>query len=462
MKPKAIIFGCGDRGRRYIEKVKIYFDVVAFADNNRALWGNLLFGKPVISPDRIKEFGETTVCVCVEKFWGIVRQLSDMGIDCIVIDSGLFYTYKDMVLYPVSYSRHAPYRKSREEFAVLYVQNAPCGRTDKISRTLKAKGVMTQNAFFLAPSKMPEAYCKENVFDSYDSLLEFVNNSEFDIVHCSNEPDILANLLIHSNKPAVVDTHDVMTVRDIEAISETYYLEYAANKFADGNLYVAPYYRDLQIARCGIPLERTFVLPNLVLEGQIPAPGKRPPKLSASDGELHVVYEGGISSDPASHRFFEDIWGPITASHVHIHYYSPNSADYCRALEKKSTYLHYEGDLYGQKLIAELGKYDIGSLLLNPVDQNAMMASPNKLYEYLAAGLPIVTNLTAPLEFVTSRGIGGGLDFKGNVQEQLKELAAITVPDHYLQKNKLTMDSRAEDILAYYKKISRMGKTKIR
>lgn len=462
MKPKAIIFGCGYRGQHYLEKIALNFDVVAFADNNRALWGSQLLGRPVISPDQIKEFGKATVFVCVWKFREIAQQLADMGIACVINNDGLYYEYRDMILYPISFSEHEPYRKSGTEFAVLFVQDAPCVRTDKISCILKAAGIMTQNACFRARSKMPEAYWKENCFETYDALLEFVNASEFDIVHSSNEPDILTNLLLHSNKTVIADVHDLLTARNIDSSPETYYLEYVANKFAGGSMYVAPYYRDLQILRCGVPLERTCILPNLILESQIPAPDKRMQKLSAVDGELHIVYEGGISDKPVSNRFFEEIWRTIADACIHIHYYSQQNIDYCKKLEKMSPYLHYEGNRYGLELITEMTKYDVGSVLLNPVDKNVIMASPNKLYEYLAAGLPVVTNLAATLEFVKSEGVGGDLDFDGDIYEQLKKLAAITIPDQYLQKNELTMDSRAEDILAYYKKIARMGKVKVR
>ena len=463
MNQKAVIFGCGYWGQRAYEKLSADFDVASYADNNAALWGGDLFGRPIIAPEKIKQYGDATVFVCVKcGFSDIARQLEAMGIPCVIWMEGVCFEYRDMVLYPVSLFQPEPYRKSGDAFSVLFVQDAPCGRTDKISSVLKARGVMTQNAFFINPSKMPEAYCKQNAFYSFDSLLEFVDSSDFDIVHCSNEPDVLANLLLHCNKPVVADTHDLMTTRIMESSFETYYLEYAANKFAAGNIYVGTSYRDLQIQRYGVSPERTFFIPNLPLESQIPANIQKKPKLSASDGELHLVYEGGMSTKRTDNRFMEDIWRKIVEARVHVHYYSQQEIEYCKALEKTSPYFHYEGNLSSLALIVEMTQYDAGLMLLNSIDQNAMMAYPNKLYEYLAAGLPVISNLKESLRFAVDFGVGGGLDLQGDIQAQLRKIAAIQVPDRFLRDHKLTMDACADGLLAFYRKIMELGKVRKR
>ena len=262
MKPKAVIFGCGYLGQRSYAKLNADFDIVAYADNNTKLWGGELLGRPIIAPKEIKRYEDATVFVCAKsEFANIAKQLELMGISSVIWMEGVCYAYRDTILYPVSFFQPEPYKKkSGSEFSVLFVQDTPCGRTDKISSVLKAKGVVTQNAFFISPSQMPDAYCKQNAFYSFDSLLEFVDNSEFDIIHCSNEPDILTNLLLHCNKPVVADTHDLMTARNNQSSFETYYLEYAANKFAAGNMYVGAYYRDLQAQRYGVLVERSFLL----------------------------------------------------------------------------------------------------------------------------------------------------------------------------------------------------------
>ena len=454
MNQKAVIFGCGYWGQRAYEKLSADFDVAAYADNNAALWGGDLFGRPIIAPEKIKQYGDATVFVCVKcGFSDIARQLEAMGIPCVIWMEGVCFEYRDMVLYPVSLFQPEPYRKSGDAFSVLFVQDAPCGRTDKISSVLKARGVMTQNAFFINPSKMPEAYCKQNAFYSFDSLLEFVDSSDFDIVHCSNEPDILANLLLQCGKPVIYDAHDYMTIRNLDSTYETYYLEYAASKFADGFISTDEYSTAIWMERYHASPDRMLTVYNLPLESQIPANIQKKPKLSASDGELHLVYEGGISNTRMSHRYMEEIWRAIADAHVHVHYYSQQETEYCQALDKTSPYLHYEGNLSGLELIKELTQYDIGSLLLNRIDKNADIAYPNKLYEYFAAGLPVVSNLTASMKFVKDFGVGGTLDLQGGIQKQLREIAAIQVPGRFLQENRLTMDSRGEDILAFYRKI---------
>ena len=183
MKPKAVIFGCGYLGQRSYAKLNADFDIVAYADNNTKLWGGELLGRPIIAPKEIKRYEDATVFVCAKsEFANIAKQLELMGISSVIWMEGVCYAYRDTILYPVSFFQPEPYKKkSGSEFSVLFVQDTPCGRTDKISSVLKAKGVVTQNAFFISPSQMPDAYCKQNAFYSFDSLLEFVDNSEFDI-----------------------------------------------------------------------------------------------------------------------------------------------------------------------------------------------------------------------------------------------------------------------------------------
>lgn len=455
MKKKVIIFGCGIEGKRSFSQISSLFDVAAFSDNNPSLWGTILFDVPVISPVELANYKGVSVVICIASgFIDAAKQVEAMGLPCMINRYGVFYEYRDTILYPMTFSKAECFKKTvNDEFAILFVQESPCGRTDKTSYVIKQKGVITQNAYFRDPSKMPDAYCKENAFYSYDDLLDFVNKSDFDIVHCSNEPDILTNLLVHSNKPVVFDTHDLLTARKNSSSREIYYYEYAANKFADGNMYVGEYYRDLQVERYGVRADRTFILPNIPLESQLPFSNQKKPKLSASDGELHIVYEGGISDDPASNRFFEDLWKSITGSNIHIHYYSQVNIAYCKALEQTSPYLHYEGNLSSLELVVEMTQYDIGSLLLNPVDKNADMSYPNKLYEYLAAGLPIVSNLTQPLIFLKSHKVGGALDFNGDIKAQLQEYAKMQIPSNFLRENKLIMESYADAILSFYKKI---------
>lgn len=460
MKGEVIIFGCGVEGKRSFSKISNDFDIIAFSDNNSSLWGRKLFDVPIIPPSALLEYKGVSVVICVALgFIDIAKQLEMMGVACIVNRYGLFYKYIDTVLYPISFRKIEAYRKTPEDnFSVLFVQDTPCTRTDKISCSLKEIGVITHNAYFRNSSRMPEAYDVENAFYSYDDLLEFVNNSEFDIVHCSNEPDILTNLLLQSNKKIIYDAHDMITVRNNNIEPCFYYLEYAANKFSDGYMCTDDYSKDLQIKRYGFSPDRTIVIQNLPLENQLVTLEQRKSKLSASDGELHMVYEGGISDNPKSNRFFENLWSAITAAHIHIHYYSQQNIEYCKVLEKTSPYLHYEGNLSSLDLIIEMTQYDIGSILLNPIDKNADMAYPNKLYEYLAAGLPIVSNLTASVKFVELHNVGGNLDFNADIKTQLQKYAAIQIPNNYLLESKLTMNAYANDILKFYKKIACQGK----
>ncbi len=55
---KCIIFGCGNIGKAACEKLKAYYEIVAWSDNKSDLHGKELNGIPIISPSEIPEYAK--------------------------------------------------------------------------------------------------------------------------------------------------------------------------------------------------------------------------------------------------------------------------------------------------------------------------------------------------------------------------------------------------------------------
>jgi len=89
---KQIVFGIGSHGRRYISEVDDV-EIVAIADNNKKLWGNMAFGHPIIPPSRISEYNYDKIVIAIddstlkgcEYVSSIISQLCNMGIPNSVI-----------------------------------------------------------------------------------------------------------------------------------------------------------------------------------------------------------------------------------------------------------------------------------------------------------------------------------------------------------------------------------------
>lgn len=464
---KLIIFGAGNYGSRACCKLKGSREIAYFVDNNEEMQGKSLHKIPIISVDKMKDIYNSALyelVVCVKEYQPITGQLADIGItDYYIMLQGLLFRCDETEkLVPVELSRYEYYQKENDEKNILFVQDVACIRTHKIAALMKKSGYKIFLLYTAEPPEMnnaeyAEMYDAVYTFYTGKALIDFVKNSDFDIVHSSNEPDMLTNLLLITGKPVVFDTHDMMSLRNPESM-ENLALEYIANTASDGNIYTSALVTEIAKKKFGLEGKELLSWENTVLEQEEITAVQE--KLSSIDGELHCVYEGGINgSNRLNHRFFEEIWEKITACGIHIHFYSPSEEKYCRELEKKSEYLHYEGKRGTKALIQEMTRYDCGLLLLNVNEQNKTFlqtASPNKLYEYINAGLPVaVGNIKSLIDFVEKYGVGKRLDPEKDIKEQIAVISRIPIEKDFLTKNRLTMMSKSRELVDFYERVKK-------
>lgn len=464
MKDKIIIFGVGYYGKNAYWKLKDYYNIICFADNNPDVQGNTYEGIPIISGERIKKLhmDDKDIVICTQAYYQIVSQIFDMGIfSCYVMLEGfLYHTDLKETMMPVELTNAPYYRKKHEEKNILFVQNAACIRTHKIAKSMKSRGYKVFLLFTLAPlfgayKDFSDIYEQVWGFSSAEGLLDFISCSDFDVIHCSNEPDILATIVEKSNKPIVTDTHDMRSIRSdigIEALA----LEYLANTACTGNLYVSEYAANIARDKYGLKEHEVLPVGNFVMEQAFLV--KTLPKLSSIDSEIHCVYEGGVvGEDRNHHRFFDDMWRRITDVGIHIHFYSSSDLKYCKRLEKISPFIHYEGNLSNDKLIREMTKYDCGLAVFNSVSSNRLhleTASVNKVYEYINAGLPVISAGIKSLEdMLIKYHVGTGLDFSENIREQIVEASKIKIDSDFLVQNCFTMQSCVKELEVFYERV---------
>ena len=466
MKSNIIIFGIGHYGKNAYWKLKNEYHVIFFADNNRNVQGTSYEGVPVISGEEIKnlDMNDIDIVICTRAYYQIGSQIFDMGIFSyyVMLEGFLYHTDLNETMMPVELNRVPYYKKKDDGKNILFVQNAACIRTHRVAKVMKEEGYKVFLLYTLAPpyaayAKYTDIY--ENIwgFSSANGILDFISNSDFDVVHCSNEPDILVNIVQKSKKPVVADTHDMQSIRSDIGI-ETLVLEYLANKNSDGLLYTSEYGMDIAKDKYSLENKEVFFVNNLVTE-QILIP-KSLQKLSALDHEIHCVYEGAVvGGDRNSHRFFDEMWEKIADAGVHIHFYSSSAMEYCKRLEKISSLIHYEGSASGEKLILEMTKYDCGLAVFNSVGNNRLHlegASPNKLYEYINARIPVVAaGIDSLKKFVEQCHVGMELDFSKDIRKQLETVCRLHIDENFLIRNNLTMKSHGRELVAFYEKVKR-------
>lgn len=466
MKDKCLIFGCGAVGKVAYNKLNQIYNILAYIDNNKKLWGNSMNKTSIISPTDAKQIlndnEDIVIIIAVTEYYNIYLQLKQMGISNIMVwKSGLLYYCNGQYnLIPVE-EICIPYKKyNKEKMSVLFVQTSPCIRTNKIAKSLKDSGIETSLAYIdNSPHSNNNIYAKAYMnyyaINSFQGLINYVNNSDFDIIHSSNEPDILTALLTFSNKPVVHDCHDLSSAYKSMTPDEMA-VEYIANVKSAGVIYTTEGIRQYAINKFNLDNKKTYVLENLISEEMNPL--KKLAKLSAIDGKIHCVYEGGIiGGDKFSHRFFEYIWKKIGDLGIEIHYYSASDYNYCKELESLHPDFHFEGNISSKELAVEMSKYDVGLCLLNINDKNRQYleyASPNKIQEYVNAGIPVaVGNIKSQISYVENHSFGKYLDMEGDILTQLKDISNIKIPQNVLKKKKLTLESRIPELMDYYREI---------
>lgn len=459
---KCIIFGCGKVGSIAYTKLENIYEIIAWADNNTALWGSKRQDIDIIPPKEIgiKQQTDSTieVIIAMEVFEEVYSQLVQMNIHNIIIwKKGFLFYFHEGCLYPVEIGSHSFHiKENTEDLHVLFVQTEACIRTHKIACALKKYGLKVFLAYLeAAPEHSNSEYAGiyEEIYPIYtmQQLIDFVNGSDFDFVHSSNQPDFLTVLLNQSNKPIIHDCHDLSSAY-ISMTPEGMLMEFKANKYSDGVIYPTEGLRQQAMKKFQIPKSKTFVLENYISDELIS--DRRQEKISKKDGELHCVYEGGIRSDKSSHRYFEEIWLELVKSGVHVHFYSNCDEKYCRYLDSLHEKMHYEGNMTSRQLALEMTKYDVGLCIFETRNNRKYLecASPIKIHEYVNAGLPVVVgDIDSEKDFVEKNCFGKQIDLEGDLYSQIETISKIRIEDNVLQKRGYTLESKIPELLKFYK-----------
>lgn len=173
-----------------------------------------------------------------------------------------------------------------------------------------------------------------------------------------------------------------------------------------------------------------FGAPRLVLHNgpveEMLLHGRARPRLSATDGKVHAVYSGVMSPDPSSSRHIQPLVEVVAGSDaIVLHLIGAAGRTVPPALlELQATgRLVIDETVSTLDLIPSLSRFDVGLIYNNPEFEHVVRAvRPNKLYEYLAAGLPVVTVAgSAAAQYLVERGAGVVIDDLSTVREAIEE-----------------------------------------
>ena len=240
-------------------------------------------------------------------------------------------------------------------------------------------------------------------FREYPDLHAKLKRFDGDLIHVHNEPSDLGVIAktVRPDLPMVFDCHDLELCRSGDFIDA----EVGALGLCDAVIYPSKRYQE--IAECAFPRLKTIphaVIYPLVMKEHMEG-------IKQFQRINGIVYEGGISSEHA----YRD-WRPFAESlrdkRIPFHVFAAKM-DSSAAVDNDYWNLGtvvYRGMTY-TGMLDQLGRFDWG-IIGSPVPDQAMDgAMPNKLFECMAAGVPVIA-LNAPdvADFVEENRIGVAVD----------------------------------------------------
>lgn len=270
-----------------------------------------------------------------------------------------------------------------------------------------------------------------SVFQDHDQLVNAIALfKDADIFHCHNEPSwfVTAVKEVWPNKPVVLDMHDSMLLRrsdfEIDQANNPNYYRVSAEErnnvqLADGLVYVCDPMKEI--------VEREFkpACPSIVLPSYVP---ERFNRIDFDRWYGGLVYEGRIDIEDE----LDDKWDFFQYSNyidlakksrelsIPFHVYTPRKNEKVRRTYQPHVVLHEPVGL--PQLIKQIGRHDWGLVGNIRAHEEWQHALPNKLFEYMAACLPVVS-MNAKLcdSFVTEHGVGISVKSLEELAERWRE-----------------------------------------
>lgn len=336
---------------------------------------------------------------------------------------------------------------------ILMIQHSPCARNIKYSITLRRRG----HEVHLGYTGKEIRYMGVKTSDVYNSATKYKSPlhtrdhiEEFDIVHSHNSPDELTVIAQLGNRPVIHDTHDLTTLhREREATRGEMINELTANLRSDGRIYVN---RAMEgHVRKAMGMDKHCV----VVSNYAVLPDDYEFDYSARN-ENKVIYMGGISF--AAHRnypaLFEkmindkrscfelDVFPAVYNEDVHRYF------SYCKGIR-------YNAPVNMMEVINKMKSYSVGLLPFLPEKhsrwwEHVSHSTPNKLYEYWAAGLSVVAPRLAIFEGLIPQGAGVLFSTYDELIEAIPRAARERNPE-VIKRCIRTYDDQIEKVEDYYR-----------
>ena len=272
--------------------------------------------------------------------------------------------------------------------------------------------------------------------------------AENDIIHVHNEPSWLVTLArqVCPDATIVFDCHDLDGMRHGIATAE----EALAFSCCNAAVFPSPQYRDGAVAlyRLDIPTAVVYSWPTADMYA---ACDHRLPGLGG------IVYEGGCLGDTDRLHYldYRETVRQLTAAGIPFSMYGSSGTAGSVAQEYIDAGAVYLPPYPYLALLRQLTRFDFGLVAGGKPSRQYEKTIPNKLFEYLCAGIPVITwGATPTAEIVQMYKVGAVLSGPGDLTPE--RYSALVMARHVWAENArhlrdtLVMEKQANTILTLY------------
>lgn len=328
----------------------------------------------------------------------------------------------------------------------------PCIRVGKITEALKARGWHHDALSMLMPPQFEEAY--DNVIAlrnaTRQDYMNVIGSHPAAILHAHNEPNWVVGACkkMANGRPVIMNVHDVGSMRghSFAEDPEGMWREEEAYHLADALVFVNEYQRNWAVEHGIAPRDKRYIcLPNYASRDTYVEYYRGKPPLPFIGG---LVYAGGI--DKRGSNRWRDLSPIADVVDLHIFPGGPG-CDYGILHEPHLTY---------RVLIQELARFDWG-LTGVPFENAAWrFSSPNKTYEYFAAGIPVIGMNTEHVKELAKEGLAIHVTSVEELKYVIQEVDPAPFKERVLeQRHRFSMEYNIDELVRLYDELLEGGVT---
>ena len=355
---------------------------------------------------------------------------------------------------------------------VLFLQQQPCVRALKYSVALRGAlpGIAlgfayqgkTLSGWYGSGDELFERWWNLGE-DPVKTLQAAVDEFRPDLIHSHNLPDSLTAIaleLFAGRVPVVHDVHDLQSLRrtpyenGFPEPRETLALEQLAIEHCSALVAVSEELLD-EIRGRYRPTAPTLAFPNYALRRDLPpvlAPARR-----RNGHRPRIVYQGTLSTN-GGHYDLREIFRSIVREGLSLDVYPSRPVPAYAEIAGEPARLRMHATLPLRQLLAELTEYDFGWAGFNAALNGAHLDTclPNKAYEYVGCGLPVLTLRHRALSRLVGEGsFGVSLTTLDDLGGQLAAIDVVEVRRRIASARlELTVEANIHRLIELYESVS--------